>query len=70
MITTTTAAMICYDRKFFMLDDLVSKYIPEFAKNGKENVTIKNLLLHNSGLPAFKQFYKKRRAKDEIISDI
>ena len=70
VIATTTAAMICYDKKLFTLDDPVSKYIPEFAKNGKENVTIKNLLLHNSGLPASKQFYKKRPTKDEIIRDI
>ena len=70
VIATTTAAMICYDKKLFILDDPVSKYIPEFVKNGKENVTIKNLLLHNSGLPAFKRFYKEHPTKDEIIRDI
>jgi CubicO group peptidase (beta-lactamase class C family) len=70
VIATTTAAMICYDRNLFNLDDRVSKYIPAFAKNGKENVTIKNLLLHNSGLPASKQFYKEFSSADEIINDI
>lgn len=55
VIATTTATMICYDRKFFSLDDKVTKYIPQFAVNGKENITIKNLLLHNSGLPAWKK---------------
>jgi CubicO group peptidase (beta-lactamase class C family) len=47
---TTTAAMICYDRQLFKLDDKVSKYLPEFGIKGKENVTIRNLLVHNSGL--------------------
>ncbi len=70
VIATTTAAMICYDRKLFSLDDPVAKYIPEFAQNGKENVTIKNLLLHNSGLPAFKRFYKKYSSADEVYKDI
>jgi CubicO group peptidase (beta-lactamase class C family) len=70
VIATTTAAMICYDRKLFTLDDPISKYVPAFTKNGKENVTIKNLLLHNSGLPASKQFYKKHLTRDEILSDI
>ena len=62
--------MICYDRKFFTLEDHVSKYIPEFGKNGKENITIKNLLLHNSGFPASKQFYKKYSLPDEVINAI
>jgi len=70
VIATTTAAMICYDRKLFSLNNPVAKYIPEFAQNGKENVTIKNLLLHNSGLPAYKIFYKKYTSADSVIKDI
>ena len=50
VIATTTATMICYDRGLFKLDDKVAKYLPEFGVNGKENVTIRNLLVHDSGL--------------------
>jgi serine-type D-Ala-D-Ala carboxypeptidase len=46
---TTTAAMILYDQGKFQLDDPVAKYIPEFAQNGKDQVTIKQLLTHTSG---------------------
>ena len=70
VIATTTAAMICFDKKLVSLDDPVAKYIPEFAQNGKEKVTIKNLLLHNSGLPAFKRFYKNYSSAGEVINDI
>jgi len=70
VIATTTTAMICYDKKLFSLDDPVAKYIPEFSQNGKEKVTIKNLLLHNSGLPVFKRFYKNYSSADEVINDI
>ena len=70
VIATTTAAMICYDKNLFSLEDPVAKYIPEFVQNGKENVTIINLLLHNSGLPAFKRFYKNYSLEDEVINDI
>jgi len=70
VIVTSTAAMICYDRNLFDLDNPVSNYIPDFALNGKENVTIKNLLLHNSGLPSFKPFYKKYSSPDKVINDI
>jgi CubicO group peptidase (beta-lactamase class C family) len=70
VIASTTAVMICYDKNLFSLDDPVAKYITEFSQNGKEKVTIKNLLLHNSGLPAFKRFYNNYSSADEIINDI
>lgn len=70
VIATTTAAMICYDRKLFSIDDKVTKYIPEFGVNGKSQITIKNLLLHNSGLPAFKKYYEMNFNKEQIINDI
>ena len=70
VIATTTAAMICYDRELFKLEDKVVKYIPEFAVNGKENITIKNLLLHNSGLPAWKKFYGRNLKYDDVINEI
>ena len=70
VIATTTAIMICYDKDLFSLDDPVVEYLPEFSKNGKEKVTIKNLLLHNGGLLAFKRFYTNYSSADEIIKDI
>ncbi|MEJ2193947.1 MAG: serine hydrolase [Ignavibacteriaceae bacterium] len=70
VIATTTCAMICYDRKLFNLDDPVAKYLPEFAVNKKENITIKNLLLHNSGLPAFRRYYDKYNSAEEVFNDI
>ena len=70
VIATTTAAMICIDKNYFNLDDKVEKYIPEFGTNEKENITIRNLLLHNSGLPAWKKFYNKNLTKKQILSDV
>lgn len=70
VIATTTAAMLCVDKGLFSLDDKVSKYIPKFGTNGKENVKLINLLLHNSGLPSFKPFYKKYKSAGQVINDI
>jgi len=70
VLATTTAAMICIDRNLFKLDDKVSKYIPEFSSNKKENVTIKNLLLHNSGLPAWKKFWGVYDNPEDILNTI
>ncbi len=70
VIATTTAAMICYDRKLFSLDDYVVKYIPEFGQNGKDKITIKNLLLHNAGLTAWKKFYEYCGSAEDVIKEI
>lgn len=70
VIAATTAAMICVDRNLFSLDDKVSKFIPEFAANNKKNISIKNLLLHNSGLPSWKKFWGVYDKPEEILNDI
>ena len=33
------------------LNDAVSKYLPDFAQNGKQDITIRQLVTHYSGLP-------------------
>ncbi|MCA9069628.1 MAG: beta-lactamase family protein [Planctomycetaceae bacterium] len=45
------ALMTLYDQKKFQLDDLVTKYIPEFKGEGREKTTVRQLLTHVSGLP-------------------
>ena len=39
------------------LDDPVARHVPEFAAGGKQAVTVRHLLTHTSGLPAFRPFY-------------
>ena len=52
-IATAPSIMILRDRKAIELDDYVSKYLPAFACNGKEEARIEHLLTHTSGLPAY-----------------
>ena len=70
VIGTTSAAMILVDEGKLDLDEKVAAYLPEFGSNGKENVTIRNILLHNTGLPAFKRYYLTMENGDQIINDI
>ena len=70
VIATTSAVMKLYDERKFYLSDKVSAYIPEFGNNGKEDITILNLLLHNSGLTAFVPFYKTYSDREEVINAI
>jgi len=50
VIVTTTAVMQLVERGKVRLNDPVAKYLPEFKQNGKEDVTVRQLLIHYSGL--------------------
>ncbi|UCD49402.1 MAG: beta-lactamase family protein [Phycisphaerales bacterium] len=52
-IATATSIMILIDRDRLDPNDLVGDYLPDFACSGKEDVRIKHLLTHTSGLPAY-----------------
>ena len=48
---SATALMTLYDRGQFQLDDPVKKFIPQFTGDGREKITVRQLLTHVSGLP-------------------
>ncbi len=50
VVATTTAVMELFEQGKVRLNDPVAKYLPEFAQNGKEDVTVRQLLTHYSGL--------------------
>jgi CubicO group peptidase (beta-lactamase class C family) len=45
------AVMTLYDQGRFDLDDPVKKFIPEFSGEGREQITLRQLMTHVSGLP-------------------
>lgn len=45
-------------------DEKVSTYWPAFAHNGKENITIRQLLAHQAGL-----FTNDKKLKYEVLTD-
>ncbi len=50
VIVTSTAVMQLVERGKVRLNDPVAKYLPEFAQSGKEDITVRQLLTHYSGL--------------------
>ncbi len=50
VVATTPAIALLVERGKINLDAPVANYIPDFAKNGKEGVTVRHLLTHVSGL--------------------
>jgi CubicO group peptidase (beta-lactamase class C family) len=58
VVGTTTAVMILYDEGKVRLDDPVVKYLPEFGGGAKDQVTVRMLLEHRSGLPAGRDLWR------------
>jgi uncharacterized protein YbbC (DUF1343 family) len=50
VVATTTAVMELVQRGEVRVNDPVAKYLPEFAQNGKDDITVRQLLTHFSGL--------------------
>jgi CubicO group peptidase (beta-lactamase class C family) len=77
-IVTTTAAMILLQQRRFDLDAPVARYLPEFSPAAKSDpdpswrarVTVRMLLLHDSGLPAHREFYKEAKGRDAILARV
>jgi uncharacterized protein YbbC (DUF1343 family)/CubicO group peptidase (beta-lactamase class C family) len=59
VVATTSAVMDLVQQGKLRLRDPASRYWPEFAQSGKERITIRQLMTHTSGLPAWENYYTK-----------
>jgi len=50
VVATTTAVMQLVQKGQLRVNDPVVKYLPEFGQNGKDDITVRQLLTHFSGL--------------------
>lgn len=50
VVATTAAIMLLMEQGKLGLDDRLSKHLPEFGGDGKEAITLRQLLTHQSGL--------------------
>src|SRR5262245_28128723 len=48
---TVTAVMMLIERGELTLSDRVAKFVPRFGINGKEDIQVRHLMTHTSGLP-------------------
>lgn len=60
---TLLAVMKAYDEQKFNLNDKVTQFIPELKQSNKQQLTIKELLYHQSGLPPTINYYRKALVK-------
>jgi serine-type D-Ala-D-Ala carboxypeptidase len=72
VISTTSAAMLLYDRGLLDLDSPVGDILPGFVVgmepgSGKNRVTLRMLLAHSSGLPAYKALFKEYSGAYQLV---
>ncbi len=71
VIGTTTAAAMLYEQKKLLLDIPVVRYIPEFAgPPGHDQITLRHLLTHTSGLPAYERLFLQVHDRQAILQRI
>ncbi|MFZ0632147.1 MAG: serine hydrolase [Acidobacteriaceae bacterium] len=64
-LATATAVMQLYQEGKLSPNDPVAKYLPDFAANGKQDITIRELLTHYSGLPPDLNLLEPWQGKEE-----
>ena len=77
VVATTTASMILVERGVLALDKPVSNYLPDFVQPydtavdplwaARGDVTVRHLLAHTSGLPAYEKFFLWAREKSHVL---
>ena len=70
VVATTSMAMILYERGLLDLDLPVVAAVAEFAGEDprRDAVTLRMLLAHTSGLPAYEKLFLRARTRDELLS--
>ncbi|MFI5209209.1 MAG: serine hydrolase domain-containing protein [Gemmatimonadales bacterium] len=58
VIGLTTVVMLAVDEGRLSLDEPIQHWVPQFRGAGKDSVTLRLLLTHASGLPAWKPLYQ------------
>jgi CubicO group peptidase (beta-lactamase class C family) len=73
VVATTAMAMLLYERGVLDLEAPVAAIVPEFAEEMDGNssprrvVTVRMLLAHSSGLPAYEKLFLRVKTRNEIL---
>ena len=68
VVGLTTAVMLAVDDGKLQLDAPVQRYVPAFEGEGKERVTIRLLLAHGSGLPAWRPLFRETKTREQAFA--
>jgi len=69
VIATTTAAMLLYENGQLDIEAPVYQYLEAYNTPDRRSITIRHLLTHTSGLPAFRPFHQDEVFTKETVVD-
>lgn len=67
VIGTTTAVMQLWEQGRIDLDAPVQRYLPDWTGPHKGEVTVRHLLTHTAGLPAFERYYLLNESPERTL---
>ena len=67
VIGLTTALMLAVEERKLDLDAAIQRYVPAFSGDSKKAVTVRMLLAHASGLPAWRPLFRETQGRAEAI---
>ena len=67
VVSTASSIMVLVDEGRLDLDAPVAQYLPRFQGDRKDQVTVRMLLNHTSGMRSYAQFFKLAEDRDEAI---
>ncbi|MFQ3587584.1 MAG: serine hydrolase domain-containing protein [Fimbriimonadaceae bacterium] len=70
VVGTTSAALFLHEEGNLDLDASVVSFLPEFQGEGKNRVTVRDLLLHRSGLPAYRNYVNTHSSQEAVRRSI
>jgi CubicO group peptidase (beta-lactamase class C family) len=68
VLATTTALAQLVERGMVQLDAPVQRYLPEWTGPDKDAVTVRHLLTHSSGAPAFRNYDQQTHDPDTLAA--
>ncbi len=77
VVATTALAMLLFDTSVLGLDDSIARYLPAFLDqeiseseaDARRRVSVRHLLAHSSGLPAYEKFFLRGRQREHVLAE-
>jgi serine-type D-Ala-D-Ala carboxypeptidase len=69
-LATATSVFVLVEQGKLSLSDPVAQHWPDFGKNGKDKITIEQLLLHTGGLPPVNPLTDYAKGREQALQQI
>lgn len=70
VIGTTSALLQLVGQQRIALDSPLVRYLPDWTASGASRITVRDLMTHSAGLPAWRPLYKESQTADEAVRQV